>query len=413
DWTSSNTDWLDGPNTALEKDRPTMTKVLANLEFVLAWTLRNRQSTSDQKYIGRAILFRRRSRCSRLKLQVVSNNAEPKTKTLMKFTYTELRSATRNFRQDRVIGEGGFVDVKQKFIKDKVCREKVFVVNEAFDIENSRESSFQVKGIHVDQTKCLDHPARLCCCSSNVKSRAGLPYNVSNKTTPNAYTSDFLIIGTFGYLDAEFFLTHRLTHKSDVYAFGVVLLEVLCGRTALDFTLDEEQYRLAGCAKYCIREEGAEPLPWHTRIKIAIGVAQGLAFLLSLENTVICRYMKSSNILLDVDYNAKLSDFRLAKLGPHNGESHVTTRVASTYGFMAPKYITTGHIYIKSDVYAFGMVMLEIITRLRAMVTKRYGQDQNLLYWGRPFLVGTSGSLFVLFPFFFAALSLAGTDGAG
>nr|GEU52899.1 hypothetical protein [Tanacetum cinerariifolium] len=88
------------------------------------------------------------------------------------------------------------------------------------------------------------------------------------------------------------------------------------------------------------------------------------------------------------DYNAKLLDFVLAKLGSHNGESHVTTHVAGTYDFMAPEYIATCHIYIKSDVYGFGMVMLEIITALRAMVTKLYGLEQNLLDWGRPFLSG-------------------------
>nr|GFA44657.1 probable serine/threonine-protein kinase PIX13 [Tanacetum cinerariifolium] len=125
-----------------------------------------------------------------------------------------------------------------------------------------------------------------------------------------------------------------------------------------------------------------KPLPMYMRIKIATGAAQGLAFLLSLENNVICRDIKSSNILLDE------ATLILAKLGSHNGESHVTTLVAGTYGFMAPEYIATGHLYIKSDAYAFGVVMLEIITGLRAMVTKRFGQDQNLLDWGRPILSG-------------------------
>nr|GEY15598.1 probable serine/threonine-protein kinase PIX13 [Tanacetum cinerariifolium] len=159
--------------------------------------------------------------------EVVLNNEEPKTKPFMKFTYTELRSTTRNFRQDKVIGEGGFGKVYKGWL---------------------------------------------------------------DSVTYNPWGAD----------------------------------------------------------------EGAEPLPMYTRIKIATGAAQGLAFLLISENNVIY-------------YNAKLSDFGLAKLGPHNGESHVTTRVVGTYGFMAPEYIATG---------------------LRAMVTKRYGRDQNLLDWGRPILSG-------------------------
>nr|GFA94769.1 probable serine/threonine-protein kinase PIX13 [Tanacetum cinerariifolium] len=88
--------------------------------------------------------------------------------------------------------------------------------------------------------------------------------------------------------------------------------------------------------------EGAEPLSWCTRIKVAMGAAQGLAFLHSTENNVIYRDTKPSNILFDGDFNAKLSDFGLAKLGPVNGESHVSTRVVGTYGYAAPEYIATG-----------------------------------------------------------------------
>ncbi|CAI9296318.1 unnamed protein product [Lactuca saligna] len=80
-------------------------------------------------------------------------------------------------------------------------------------------------------------------------SRIG-PANQSGTT--NVYT-DF-IKGTFGYMDAEYFATHRLTRKSDVYAFGVDLLQALCGRPALDFTLDEEQHSLAVWARDCIEE---------------------------------------------------------------------------------------------------------------------------------------------------------------
>ncbi|KAJ0545804.1 putative protein kinase RLK-Pelle-RLCK-VIIa-2 family [Helianthus annuus] len=130
--------------------------------------------------------------------------------------------------------------------------------------------------------------------------------------------------------------------------------------------------------------KGVDALPWSTMIKIAIGAAQGLAFLHSVN--VIYRDMKASNILLDEDYNAKVSDFGLAKLGPSPSVSHVTTRVTGTYGYAAPEYVATGHLYVKSDVYGFGVVMLEIITGLRALDSGRQGAEVNLVEWDRPFL---------------------------
>ncbi|KAJ9554637.1 hypothetical protein OSB04_018682 [Centaurea solstitialis] len=80
-------------------------------------------------------------------------------------------------------------------------------------------------------------------------SRVGPAYR---SCTTDVYTNQ--IRGTFGYMDAQYFATHRLTRKSDVYAFGVVLFEVLCGRPALDFTLDEKQYSLAVWATHCVEE---------------------------------------------------------------------------------------------------------------------------------------------------------------
>ncbi|XP_019434990.1 PREDICTED: putative receptor-like protein kinase At1g72540 [Lupinus angustifolius] len=84
-------------------------------------------------------------------------------------------------------------------------------------------------------------------------------------------------------------------------------------------------------------------LPWLSRIKIAIGAAKGLAFLHEEEKPVIYRDVKASNILLDADYNAKLSDFGLAIDGPEEDQTHIiTTRVMGTHGYAAPKYINTG-----------------------------------------------------------------------
>ncbi|TVU48204.1 hypothetical protein EJB05_07832 [Eragrostis curvula] len=88
--------------------------------------------------------------------------------------------------------------------------------------------------------------------------------------------------------------------------------------------------------------EYAASLPWSTRLKIAIGAAKGLAFLHEAEKPVIYRDFKTSNILLDSDYKAKLSDFGLAKDGPEEDETHVSTRVMGTQGYAAPEYIMTG-----------------------------------------------------------------------
>ncbi|XP_042942835.1 probable serine/threonine-protein kinase PIX13 [Carya illinoinensis] len=129
-----------------------------------------------------------------------------------------------------------------------------------------------------------------------------------------------------------------------------------------------------------------EPLSWDIRLKIAIGAARGLAFLHTSEKKVIYGDFKASNILLDGNYNAKISDFGLAKLGPSGGDSHVTTRIMGTYGYAAPEYIATGYLYVKSDVYGFSVVLLEILTGLRALDTKRPGGQQNLVKWLKPSL---------------------------
>ncbi|XP_075486578.1 putative serine/threonine-protein kinase PBL15 [Primulina tabacum] len=130
-------------------------------------------------------------------------------------------------------------------------------------------------------------------------------------------------------------------------------------------------------------------LPWGTRLKIAVGAAKGLAFLHGAENPVIYRDFKTSNILLDSDFNAKLSDFGLAKMGPEGSNTHVTTRVMGTYGYAAPEYVSTGHLTTKSDIYSFGVVLLELLTGRRAMDKKRPKSEQNLVDWARPYLINT------------------------
>lgn len=94
---------------------------------------------------------------------------------------------------------------------------------------------------------------------------------------------------------------------------------------------------------------------------------------------VIYRDLKSSSILLDEEFNPRLSDYGLAKLG--GNKMHVSPRVMGSYGYCAPEYERTGELTLKSDVYSFGVVLLELITGRRAIDTTRPTEEQNLVSW--------------------------------
>ncbi|KAH7854624.1 hypothetical protein Vadar_016058 [Vaccinium darrowii] len=129
------------------------------------------------------------------------------------------------------------------------------------------------------------------------------------------------------------------------------------------------------------------PLLWPMRLKIAQDAARGLAYLHEgMDFQIIFRDFKSSNILLDEQWNAKLSDFGLARLGPPEGETHVSTAVVGTLGYAAPEYIQTGHLTSKSDVWSYGVFLYELITGRRPMDRSRPKNEQKLLDWVKPYL---------------------------
>ncbi|XP_054799523.1 probable serine/threonine-protein kinase PBL23 [Prosopis cineraria] len=133
--------------------------------------------------------------------------------------------------------------------------------------------------------------------------------------------------------------------------------------------------------------EDEKHLDWGTRMTIAQGAAKGLEYLHEVANPpVIYRDFKTSNILLDEDFNPKLSDFGLAKLGPTGEHSHVSTKVMGTYGYCAPEYALTGQLSTKSDVYSFGVVFLEMISGRRVFDHSRPTAEQNLVLWAQPLL---------------------------
>ncbi|XP_027927403.1 probable leucine-rich repeat receptor-like serine/threonine-protein kinase At3g14840 isoform X1 [Vigna unguiculata] len=109
-------------------------------------------------------------------------------------------------------------------------------------------------------------------------------------------------------------------------------------------------------------EKSQLKLDWSTRQRICVGIARGLAYLHGESRLkIVHRDIKATNVLLDKDLNPKISDFGLAKLD-EEGSTHITTRVAGTYGYMAPEYAMHGYLTDKADVYSFGIVALEIIS---------------------------------------------------
>ncbi|KAG8066304.1 hypothetical protein GUJ93_ZPchr0004g38975 [Zizania palustris] len=118
---------------------------------------------------------------------------------------------------------------------------------------------------------------------------------------------------------------------------------------------------------------------WKTRVKIAVGVARGIAFLHEeIRPPIIHRDIKASNILLDKDLTPKISDFGLARLLPPNA-THVSTRVAGTLGYLAPEYAIRGQVTKKSDIYSFGVLLLEIVCGRCNTNTRLPHEDQFLL----------------------------------
>ncbi|KAG0551609.1 hypothetical protein BDA96_01G437900 [Sorghum bicolor] len=132
---------------------------------------------------------------------------------------------------------------------------------------------------------------------------------------------------------------------------------------------------------------GQQPLDWSTRIKILLGAAKGLEHLHhNFTPPVINRDVKCANILLGAGYHPKLSDFGLAKLGPTGDDTHVSTRVMGTPGYCAPEYLMTGKLTVKTDIYSFGVVMLEVLTGRMARDERLPESERNLVAWALNFL---------------------------
>ncbi|XP_022157294.1 probable serine/threonine-protein kinase PBL8 [Momordica charantia] len=237
------------------------------------------------------------------------------------FTLYELETITKSFRSDYILGEGGFGTVYKGYIDENV--------------------RVGLKSLPV---------------AVKVLNREGLQ-------------------GHREWLTEVNFLG-QLRHPNLVKLIGYCCED--------DHRLLVYEFMFRGSLENHLFRKTTVPLPWARRMMIALGAAKGLAFLHNAERPVIYRDFKTSNILLDSDYTAKLSDFGLAKAGPQGDETHVSTRVMGTYGYAAPEYVMTGHLTARSDVYSFGVVLLELLTGRKSVDKTKPSKEQNLVDWARP-----------------------------
>ncbi|KAL4204994.1 hypothetical protein AMTRI_Chr01g112470 [Amborella trichopoda] len=138
--------------------------------------------------------------------------------------------------------------------------------------------------------------------------------------------------------------------------------------------------------EYHLHGRGQPVMSWGIRVKIALGAARGLAYLHEdCHPRIIHRDIKSANILLDNSFEAQVADFGLAKL-TNDTYTHVSTRVMGTFGYMAPEYASSGKLTDRSDVFSFGVVLLELITGRKPVDTSQPLGDESLVEWARPLL---------------------------
>ncbi|XP_021802737.1 probable leucine-rich repeat receptor-like serine/threonine-protein kinase At3g14840 [Prunus avium] len=130
-------------------------------------------------------------------------------------------------------------------------------------------------------------------------------------------------------------------------------------------------------------EESQLKLDWPTRHKICVGIARGLAYLHEESRLkVVHRDIKATNVLLDKNLTPKISDFGLAKLDEEDN-THISTRIAGTYGYMAPEYAMRGYLTDKADVYSFGILVLEIASGRNNTTYRGKENSFYLLDWAQ------------------------------
>ncbi|KAK4436070.1 Receptor-like kinase LIP2 [Sesamum alatum] len=246
---------------------------------------------------------------------VTNNAAENENSTVKTFTFRELASATKNFRSECLIGEGGI----GRIFKGTFASTGQVVAVRQLDrngVQGSKEFAAE-----VSRLSHLQHPN---------------------------------LVKIIGYCaDGE----------QRILVYEYMQLGPLMDHL---FDLSAEK----------------KPLDWTTRMKIAVGIAEGLEYLHEkVDPPIIYCDLKSSNILLDEAKTPRLSQYGLSKLVQSGNKMHVAP---TGNGYYAPEYERTGELSPKSDVYSFGVILLELISGRKALDTSRSADEQSLVNWAQP-----------------------------
>ncbi|XP_024313518.1 cysteine-rich receptor-like protein kinase 10 isoform X1 [Brachypodium distachyon] len=261
-----------------------------------------------------------------------------------------LRAATDNFAESNKLGEGGFGAVYKG------------VLSEGEEIAVKRLSQSSRQGTEELKTELvlvanLQH--------KNLVRLVGVCLEEQEKLLVYEYmpnrSLDTILFGTIHPIDSIPSRAYIVTYCHWLSCLTVSLMFVYWFRWMKD-------------------PEKSRDLDWGKRLKIVGGVARGLQYLHEdSQLRIIHRDLKASNVLLDMDFSPKISDFGLAKLFGWDESQAVTSHIAGTYGYMAPEYAMRGQYSAKSDAYSFGVLVLEILTGRRNSSFANSEQSVDLL----------------------------------
>ncbi|KAG5529611.1 hypothetical protein RHGRI_030107 [Rhododendron griersonianum] len=260
------------------------------------------------------------------------------------FSRSELSVATDNFSPEKLIGKGGHAEVYKGCLSDgQVVAVKRITKKDKKDEDRVGDFLSEL-GIIAH----INHPNAAKLIGFSVDGGFHLVLQFSSH-------------GSLASLLHENFTIH---HSNDLRFYTMHIIRLT----------EQEKFSISGAA---------ECLEWKIRFKVALGVAEGLQYLhCECHRRIIHRDITASNILLTEDNEPQISDFGLAKWLPEKWIHHVVDPIEGTFGYMAPEYFMHGIVDEKTDVFAFGVLLLELITGRRAVDSFR----QSLVMWAKPLL---------------------------